>query len=57
MHADVPPLALDRAAAEAAAEAALTARGVTLGREWRRFSMVRTACWCLEGSATGAPAA
>jgi hypothetical protein len=41
MQADVPPLVLDRAAAEAAADAALKARGVTLGPEWRRMSMVR----------------
>ena len=34
---------LDRAAAEAAADAALKARGVTLGPEWRRFSTVRRA--------------
>ena len=37
------PLALDRAGAEAAADAALKARGVTLGPEWRRFSAVRRA--------------
>ena len=43
MQADAPPLALDRAAAEAAADAALRARGVTLGPEWRRFSTVRRA--------------
>jgi hypothetical protein len=43
MRADVPPLVLDRAAAEAAADAALKARGVTLGPEWRRFSTVRRA--------------
>ena len=41
MHADVPPLPLDRAAAEAAADAALKARGVILGPEWRRLSAVR----------------
>ncbi len=41
MQADVPPLALDRAGAEAAAEAALKARGVALGPEWRRMSTVR----------------
>ena len=43
MHADVPPLPLDRTAAEAAADAALKARGVTLGPEWRRLSAVRRA--------------
>ena len=43
MQADAPSLALDRAAAEAAADAALKARGVTLGPEWRRFSTVRRA--------------
>ena len=43
MRADVPAMALDRAAAEAAADAALKARGVTLGPEWRRFSTVRDA--------------
>jgi len=43
MQADVPPLALDRATAEAAADASLQARGVTLGPEWRRFSTVRRA--------------
>ena len=42
-EADVPPLAVDRAAAEAAASAALAARGVKLGPEWRRFSAVRLA--------------
>ena len=42
-EADVPPLAIDRAAAERAADAALGARGVTLGPEWRRFSTVRKA--------------
>ncbi len=43
MRADVPAMALDRAAAEAAADAALKARGVALGPEWRRFSTVRDA--------------
>jgi hypothetical protein len=43
MRADVPTMALDRAAAEAAADAALKARGVALGPEWRRFSTVREA--------------
>ncbi|MET0682858.1 MAG: type II CAAX endopeptidase family protein [Casimicrobiaceae bacterium] len=43
MRADVPPNVLDRATAEAAADAALKARGVTLGPEWRRFSTERQA--------------
>jgi hypothetical protein len=43
MQADVPPLTLDRAAAEAAADAVLKARDVTLGPEWRHFSTVRRA--------------
>ena len=43
MHADVPPLPLDRAEAEAIADAALKARGVTLPPEWRRMSAVRRA--------------
>ncbi|MEO8306204.1 MAG: type II CAAX endopeptidase family protein [Betaproteobacteria bacterium] len=42
-RSDVPALPLDRAHAEAAADAALKARGVTLGPEWRRLSMVRLA--------------
>jgi hypothetical protein len=43
MHADVQPLAVDRAAAEKAADDALQARGVVLGPEWRRMSVVRLA--------------
>jgi Type II CAAX prenyl endopeptidase Rce1-like len=43
MRADVPPIGLDRAAAEAAADAALKARSVTLGPQWRRYSTVREA--------------
>jgi len=43
MRADVPSLALERGGAEAAADAALRARGVTLGPEWRRLSAVRLA--------------
>ena len=43
MQADVAPNVLDRATAEAAAAAALKARGVTLGPEWRRFSTERQA--------------
>ncbi len=42
-RADVPPLALGRDRAEAAADAALTARGVTLGPQWRRLSAIRIA--------------
>ncbi len=42
-HSDVPPLPISRVAAEAAADAALHARSVTLGPEWRRSSMVRLA--------------
>ncbi|HSD76053.1 MAG TPA: CPBP family intramembrane glutamic endopeptidase, partial [Solirubrobacteraceae bacterium] len=42
-RADVPPLALSRAQAEAIADAALAARGITLGPEWRRLSGVRLA--------------
>jgi hypothetical protein len=41
--ADVPTLVVDRAAAERAADAALAARGITLGPEWHRFSTVRKA--------------
>jgi hypothetical protein len=42
-RADVPPLALARGDALALADAALAARGVTLGPEWRRFATVRVA--------------
>ncbi len=42
-RADVAPMTLDRAAAIAAADAALAARGVTLGAQWRRFAVVRLA--------------
>jgi hypothetical protein len=42
-HADVPPLRIDRAAAIAAADAALSAEGVALGPQWRRFATVRLA--------------
>jgi len=41
--ADVPPLAIDRAGAEAAATAALAERGMTLPPEWHRFSNTRVA--------------
>jgi hypothetical protein len=40
---DAPPLPISRAAAEAAADAALRARSVELGPEWRRASVVRLA--------------
>jgi len=42
-RADVPPLPLTRAQGEAIADAALAARGVALGPEWRRLSGVRLA--------------
>ncbi|MBU6485352.1 MAG: hypothetical protein KGR23_11205, partial [Betaproteobacteria bacterium] len=42
-RADVAPMTLDRAAAIAAADAALGARGVALGPQWRRFAVVRLA--------------
>lgn len=48
LRADAPPLALTRAEAIAAAEAALAARGVTLGPEWRRLAVPRAA---LDGGA------
>ncbi len=43
MRADAPSIGLDRAAAEAAADAALKSRGVALEPEWRRYSTVRDA--------------
>ena len=43
MRADVPSMSLDRQRAEAAADAALKARGVALGPEWRRLSTVSSA--------------
>ncbi len=42
-HADVPPLRIDRAEAIAAADAALSAQGVTLGSEFQRFATVKLA--------------
>jgi hypothetical protein len=42
-RADVPPLVVDRAGAERAADAALEARGIKLGPEWRRFATIRKA--------------
>ena len=43
LRADVPPLAIDRGAAEAAATAALAQRGVVPGPQWQRFSAPRSA--------------
>ena len=42
-HGDAPLLAIDRAQAEAIADAALKERGVALGPEWKRFAAVRVA--------------
>jgi hypothetical protein len=42
-RSDVPPLAIDRRAAESAADAALKERGVTLSPEWKRASATRVA--------------
>ncbi|MEO8752922.1 MAG: CPBP family intramembrane glutamic endopeptidase, partial [Casimicrobiaceae bacterium] len=42
-RADVPPLPLDRDAAEAAAVTALAQRGVVLGAAWQRFAAPRSA--------------
>jgi len=42
-RADVAPLRLERAGAIAAADAALAARGVTLGPQWQRFAAVKLA--------------
>ncbi len=47
--ADVPPLTIDRAGAEAAAGAALAQRGVTLGPEWQRFAKIRLAAGEAQG--------
>jgi hypothetical protein len=43
LRADVPPLRIDRAGAISAADAALAARGVTLGAQWKRFATVKLA--------------
>ncbi|HEX9301112.1 MAG TPA: hypothetical protein VF959_02070, partial [Casimicrobiaceae bacterium] len=40
-RADAPPLPISRGQAEAAADAALTAQGVSLGPDWRRYSIVK----------------
>ena len=42
-RADAPSLAIGRAEAEAAADAALAARGIRLPPEWHRYSMTRLA--------------
>jgi hypothetical protein len=42
-HSDAPPLQIDRATAEAAADAALKSRGVTLGPEWKQAAATRLA--------------
>ena len=42
-HSDVPPLAIDRATAEAAADAALKERGIALLTDWKHASATRTA--------------
>jgi hypothetical protein len=42
LRADVPPLTIDRDAAEAAAVAALAERGVVVGPPWQRFSAPRS---------------
>ena len=42
-HGDAPSLAIDRAQAEATADAALKERGITLGPEWKRMSATRYA--------------
>lgn len=43
LRADAPPLALSRGEAITVAEAALAVRGVTLGPEWRRLAVPRSA--------------
>ncbi|HEV2976147.1 MAG TPA: CPBP family intramembrane glutamic endopeptidase [Casimicrobiaceae bacterium] len=40
---DAPPLKIDRAQAEAIADAALKERGIALGPEWKRFAAIRQA--------------
>jgi len=42
-HSDAPPLQIDRATAEAAADAALKNRGITLGPEWKQAAGTRLA--------------
>jgi len=48
---DVPPLKIDRAQAEATADAALKERGVVLGPEWQRHSAIRLGAEDPAGSA------
>lgn len=43
LRADVPPLSIDRAQAEAVARAAVVAQGALLGPEWRQVAVVRLA--------------
>ncbi len=43
LRADVPPLSVDRAQAQALAAAALEAQGARLGPEWQTFAVVRLA--------------
>jgi len=42
-HADAPPVKIDRAEAEAIADAALQERGIALGPEWKRLAAIRQA--------------
>ena len=42
-HSDAPPLEIDRAKAEAAADAALKNRGITLGPEWQQAAATKLA--------------
>jgi Type II CAAX prenyl endopeptidase Rce1-like len=42
-HSDAPPLQINRAKAEAAADAALNSRGITLGAEWKQAAATRLA--------------
>jgi hypothetical protein len=42
-HSDAPPLQIDRANAEAAADAALRDRGITLGPEWKQAAATKLA--------------
>jgi hypothetical protein len=42
-HSDAPPLQIDRANAEAAADAALKNRGITLGPEWKQAAATKLA--------------
>jgi hypothetical protein len=42
-RADAPPVKIDRAQAEAIADAALKERGIVLGPEWKRYAGIRLA--------------